>query len=173
MITEAISTLKERTGSSQPAIAKFLEEKYEKVLPSNFRKMLSVQLKNCVKTEKLVKVKNSYKISASQKTNSAKEIKGKKDVKKMALGATNSPKLAAKKAVEKAMKTKRLSQVKTPEALKKKSAKKGDKKMKGLSPVKTPEGIKKKKKKNVTPMKNKVAKKPEKSTKPAAKKAKK
>lgn len=90
----------------------------------------------------------------------------------MALGATNSPKLAAKKAVEKAMKTKRLSQVKTPEALKKKSAKKGDKKMKGLSPVKTPEGIKKKKK-NVTPMKNKVAKKPEKSTKPAAKKAKK
>uniref|UniRef100_A0A6N2N061 H15 domain-containing protein n=1 Tax=Salix viminalis TaxID=40686 RepID=A0A6N2N061_SALVM len=68
MITEAITTLKDRKGSSQPAIARFIEEKYKKSsLPSNFKKVLSVQLKKFVKFERLVKRKNSYKISSTEK----------------------------------------------------------------------------------------------------------
>ncbi|KAL0420087.1 UNVERIFIED_CONTAM: Histone H1 [Sesamum radiatum] len=66
MISEAITTMKDRTGSSQPAIAKFIEENYTKLLPPNFKKILSIQLKRFVKSEKLVKVKNSYKVSAAE-----------------------------------------------------------------------------------------------------------
>nr|KYP74216.1 Histone H1 [Cajanus cajan] len=128
MIADAIASLKERTGSSQPAIAKFIEEKHSKVLPSNFRKLLSLQLKKLVKSEKLFKVKNSYKLSSSPKdkqTETAPE------------------------------KTKRLSQVKTPEALKKKAPNK-KKSVKRLSQVKTPEALKKKKP-NLTPNNRKTA----------------
>lgn len=85
MITEAITSLKDRKGSSQPVIAKFIEAKYKEFLPPNFKKILSVQLKKFVESEKIFKINNSYKISA----NPHKE------------------------------KMKSLSQVKTPEALKK------------------------------------------------------
>ncbi|KAE8670953.1 Histone H1 [Hibiscus syriacus] len=61
MISDAIVSLKERAGSSQYAIAKFIEEKH-KQLPSNFRKNLLVQLKKFVASGKLVKVKASYKL---------------------------------------------------------------------------------------------------------------
>ncbi|TKY52483.1 Histone H1 [Spatholobus suberectus] len=148
MIADAISALKERTGSSQPAIAKFIEDKHAKVLPPNFRKLLSVQLKKLVKSEKLYKVKNSYKLSSSEKTETAAK---------------------QKKVGEK---TKRLSQVNTPEALKKKAPNKRDAakkksvavtasgtKVKRLSQVKTPEALKKKKP-NLTPMKRKTTSKP-------------
>ncbi|OMP02637.1 Histone H1/H5 [Corchorus capsularis] len=47
MISDAIATLKERTGSSQYVIAKFIEEKH-KQLPSNFKKLLHVQIKTFV-----------------------------------------------------------------------------------------------------------------------------
>ncbi|XP_076922131.1 histone H1-like [Bidens hawaiensis] len=47
MIKEAIVTLKERTGSSQYAVTKFIEEKH-KNLPANFKKVLSTQLKKFV-----------------------------------------------------------------------------------------------------------------------------
>ncbi|KAL7226896.1 hypothetical protein ACSBR1_021880 [Camellia fascicularis] len=113
MISEAISSLKDRTGSSQPAIAKFMEEKYSSLLPPNFKKMLSIQLKKFVKSEKLVKIKNSYKVSASENV-------------KLVAAAAASIKESEKKKTDKAVvkkngeKTKRLSQVKTPEALKKK-----------------------------------------------------
>ncbi|MGI4421870.1 histone H1/H5 domain-containing protein, partial [Klebsiella pneumoniae] len=56
MITDAIVTLKEKNGSSQYAITKFLEEKH-KDLPPNFKKLLLVQLKKLVASGKLVKVK--------------------------------------------------------------------------------------------------------------------
>ncbi|KAK2965224.1 hypothetical protein RJ640_019979 [Escallonia rubra] len=139
MISEAISSLKDRTGSSQPAIAKFIEEKYQNLLPPNFKKVLSVQLKKFVKSEKLVKVKNSYKIAASEKVKivaaAVKVTHKTKDVKKVKVTATNVPKNAAKKVLEKAVKTKRLSQVKTPEALKKKKASMPPKR-KAVKPVK-------------------------------------
>ncbi|ESW17170.1 hypothetical protein PHAVU_007G216900 [Phaseolus vulgaris] len=176
MIADAITSLKERTGSSQPAIAKFVEDKHSKVLPPNFRKLLSVQLKSLVKSEKLYKVKNSYKLSSTQ---------------------TKNPKTAPKEK-EVTEKTKKLSQVKTPEALKKKAPSKkkyveavaasgggklkqapnmkkyveavaasGGGKVKRLSQVKTPEAMKKKP--NLSPAKRKITPKPSKDKKKARK----
>ncbi|KAE8009416.1 hypothetical protein FH972_005853 [Carpinus fangiana] len=65
MKKEAILTLTERKGSrsSQQAIAKLIEEKHKKVLPSKFKKSLSVQLNKFVKSERLGKVNNSFKLS--------------------------------------------------------------------------------------------------------------
>ncbi|XP_047171636.1 histone H1-like [Vigna umbellata] len=156
MIADAITSLKERTGSSQPAIDKFVEDKHSKGLPPNFRKLLSVQLKSLVKLEKLYKVKNSYKLSSPH---------------------TEKPKTAPKekKVTEK---TKRLSQVKTPETLKKKkapstkkyvaaAAASGAGKVKRLSQVKTPETMKKKP--NITPAKRKGTPKPSRVNKKARK----
>ncbi|KAH7858190.1 hypothetical protein Vadar_021076 [Vaccinium darrowii] len=66
MISEAIVALKERTGSSQIAIAKFIEEKQKASnLAPNFKKLLLNQLKKQVAAGKLVKVKNSFKLAPS------------------------------------------------------------------------------------------------------------
>lgn len=62
MITDAIAVMKERNGSSQVAIRKFVEEKYGKRLPSNFRKNLILHLKRLVASGKLVKLKKSFKV---------------------------------------------------------------------------------------------------------------
>ncbi|KAF5455329.1 hypothetical protein F2P56_024919, partial [Juglans regia] len=144
MISEAILTLKDRTGSSQQAIAKFAEEKYKKVLPPNFKKVLSVQLKRFVKSERLVKIKNSFKVSSTEKVKLAvkeKETHKKKDNSTKTRKAVTPKKIAEKKGV----KTKRLSQVKTPE--------------------KNPKKIKKK---SLTPIKRKAPK-PQGSSRPAKK----
>uniref|UniRef100_A0A9I9E4W3 H15 domain-containing protein n=1 Tax=Cucumis melo TaxID=3656 RepID=A0A9I9E4W3_CUCME len=61
MIKDAIVTLKERTGSSQYAITKFIETK-QKQLPSNFKKLLLFHLKKLLASGKLVKVKSSFKL---------------------------------------------------------------------------------------------------------------
>ncbi|KAG0487326.1 hypothetical protein HPP92_009421 [Vanilla planifolia] len=80
MIGAAITTLKDRTGSSQLAIAKYIEDKYKGHLPPNFRKVLFVQLKKLTVSGKLTKVKNSYKLPhvpasrpKSSKTNGPKK----------------------------------------------------------------------------------------------------
>ncbi|KAJ8623295.1 hypothetical protein MRB53_031824 [Persea americana] len=116
MISEAISSLKERTGSSQQAIAKFIEEKYKTDLPPTFKKVLSIQLKKFAKSEKLVKVKNSFKLPVSEKVKKlaldVKEKKQKKENVKSVAGV--------KEGAKKERKMRRLSQVKTPSALKKK-----------------------------------------------------
>ncbi|KAG2260711.1 hypothetical protein Bca52824_080005 [Brassica carinata] len=74
MIKDAIVMLKERTGSSQYAIHKFIEEKH-KELSSSFRKLLLLNLKRLVASEKLVKVKASFKIP-SAKPSSPKSLGG-------------------------------------------------------------------------------------------------
>ncbi|XP_050888785.1 histone H1.1, partial [Lathyrus oleraceus] len=66
MITEAITNLKERTGSSQYAITKFIEEKY-KDLPPTYRKLVLPHLKKSVAPGKLVKVKSCFKTATSHK----------------------------------------------------------------------------------------------------------
>lgn len=63
MIVEAIISLKDRTGSSQHAIAKCIEAKHKAGLTANFKKILSIQLKRLSQSGQLVKVKNSYKLS--------------------------------------------------------------------------------------------------------------
>ena len=72
MIKEAIAALKDRTGSSSVAIAKYMEEKHGKSLPTNFKKILSVQLRGSAAKGKLVKVKASYKLSDAAKKESPK-----------------------------------------------------------------------------------------------------
>lgn len=125
MINDAISSLKERSGSSQQAIAKFIEEKHGRFLPPNYKKVLSVQLKKFVKTEKIVKVKNSFKICATAKAKKSVVVSAKKinktTEKSTIKGSISSPLTKMKKAGDKVRKMKRLSQVKTPEGLKNKT----------------------------------------------------
>ncbi|KAI3717699.1 hypothetical protein L1987_69476 [Smallanthus sonchifolius] len=82
MIKEAIVSLKERTGSSPYAIAKFIEEN-QKNLPANFKKVLSTQLKKFVTAGKLVKVKASYKLPAERAPAKKKSAAKPKTVKKI------------------------------------------------------------------------------------------
>ncbi|GMP45940.1 hypothetical protein CsSME_00014274 [Camellia sinensis var. sinensis] len=72
--------------------------------------MLSIQLKKFVQSEKLVKIKNSYEVSTSE------------NVKLVAAAAASikESEKTYKTIVKNGEKMKRLSQVKTPEALKKK-----------------------------------------------------
>ncbi|KAI5419086.1 hypothetical protein KIW84_043325 [Lathyrus oleraceus] len=66
MIKDAIVSLKEKNGSSQYAIVKFIKEK-QKQLPGNFKKLLLQNLKKNVAFGKLAKVKGSFKLSAAAK----------------------------------------------------------------------------------------------------------
>jgi histone H1/5 len=83
MVKEAIGSLKERTGSSQYAIAKYLEDTYKTNLPPNFKKTLSIQLRNLTKQGKIYKVKNSFKLSDELKkpTKAPKPVASIKEVK--------------------------------------------------------------------------------------------
>jgi len=116
MIKEAISALKERTGSSSHAIAKYMEDKHGPSLPANYKKMLSIQLRGFAAKGKLVKVKASYKLSdaakkeapkakpAAAKTAAAKPAKAAAKRKKSAAAAAKPKKTAAgtkRKAPEK------------------------------------------------------------------------
>ncbi|KAJ0789843.1 putative linker histone H1/H5, domain H15, winged helix-like DNA-binding domain superfamily [Helianthus annuus] len=119
MIKEAIVTLKERTGSSQYAITKFIEEK-QKNLPANFKKVLFTQLKKFVAAGKLVKVKASYKLPAST-------VPAKKPAAKAKTVA--KPKTAKKKApAKKAPVKKTVKSLKPKAAIAKKAAVKTGKK---------------------------------------------
>eukprot|EP01023_Acetabularia_acetabulum_P035035 TRINITY_DN329_c0_g1_i1.p2 TRINITY_DN329_c0_g1~~TRINITY_DN329_c0_g1_i1.p2 ORF type:complete len:158 (-),score=34.37 TRINITY_DN329_c0_g1_i1:238-711(-) len=96
MIYEAVKTLKERTGSSSQAIAKYLGSKKEWDLPSNYPKQLSQQLKRLVADGKLKKVKASYKLAVDVKS----PAKKKTVVKKTAVAKAKVKKAASKPAVK-------------------------------------------------------------------------
>lgn len=147
MIKEAIIALKERTGSSPYAIAKFIEDK-QKDLPPNFKKLLSVQLKKLLASEKLIKVKNSFKLATPVKptaaaASAAGEKKPKKAVapKKQAAGTKRKrtadvEKKPKKVATATAAKVKKTPVKKAP--VKKTPVKKAMKK----TPVKKPRSLK-------------------------------
>lgn len=65
MIVAAVKALKERTGSSAPAIGKFIGATYK--VPAGFEKTLALQLKRLAAAGKLVKVKASFKLSEALK----------------------------------------------------------------------------------------------------------
>ena len=68
LIHEAIVALKDRTGSSQPAISKWIMATYPAFEDGpTYRRNLNSSLKNGVKKEHFAKVKASYKISAKFK----------------------------------------------------------------------------------------------------------
>nr|XP_043630056.1 histone H1-like [Erigeron canadensis] len=101
MVKDAIVSLKERTGSSQYAIAKHIEDN-QKDLPANFKKMLLVQLKKLVAAGKLTKVKNSFKLaSAVEKPKKAVAEKKKTVTTKKPAPAAAKKAPVAKKAVAK------------------------------------------------------------------------
>ncbi|XP_071701153.1 histone H1-like [Rutidosis leptorrhynchoides] len=142
MVKEAIVSLKERTGSSQYAIAKHIED-HQKDLPANYKKMLLVQLKKLVAAGKLVKVKNSFKVASGVV----------EKPKKLAAEKKRAPVTTAKKA---------------PAAVKKSSA---PAKAKSVKKVKTPVKAKKAAKKTLAAKKPKSIKSPMKKTAPKKKAA--
>lgn len=93
MIKEAILALRERTGSSPYAIAKYMEEKHKGELPVNFRKVLTIQLRNLAAKGKLLKVKASFKLSQSGKQGDKKVVK---DVKPKVASKVKKPKSSVK-----------------------------------------------------------------------------
>uniref|UniRef100_A0A1D1YW94 Histone H1 n=1 Tax=Anthurium amnicola TaxID=1678845 RepID=A0A1D1YW94_9ARAE len=63
LIMEAITNLKEPTGSNRTAIALYIEDQYWS--PPNFKKILSAKLKALTASRKLIKVKRKYRIAPS------------------------------------------------------------------------------------------------------------
>ncbi|KAG8383753.1 hypothetical protein BUALT_Bualt04G0046600 [Buddleja alternifolia] len=107
MIKEAVLALDEKSGSSPYAIAKYMEEKHKSALPSNFRKTLSLQLKNCATKGKLIKIKASYKLSQAAKKDkpaTATKRKAAESLKKKGTPA-KKPKTIKSPAPKKAKKT--------------------------------------------------------------------
>ncbi|CAA7391303.1 unnamed protein product [Spirodela intermedia] len=132
MIKEAILALKEKSGSSPYAIAKHMEEKYKSALPANFRKILTLQLKNCLANGKIVKVKGSFKLSeVGKKTAVVKKV--------VTSGKEKKPKAPAAKVSRPKVKldAEKKRKVSTPTKTKAgKSAKTGVKKSKKTTPLK-------------------------------------
>ncbi|KAL4431382.1 hypothetical protein ABPG75_006638 [Micractinium tetrahymenae] len=147
MIVAAIKALKERTGSSAPAIAKYIGANYK--VPAGFEKTLSQQLKRQAAGGKLVRVKASFKLSEELK-------KPAKAVKKPAAKKAAAKKTPGKKASEG-------EKAKKKPAAKKASAKKSEKAGKKAAKPAKPAGVKKVKA---------AAKPAKKASKPAAKPAK-
>ncbi|XP_050228142.1 histone H1 [Mercurialis annua] len=132
MIKEAIFALDEKSGSSPYAIAKYMEEKHKAVLPSNFKKILSLQLKNSAARGKLIKIRASYKLSDSNK----KE----KDT-KVSKAATNKTQTKPKKTgAVTTRKTRSLNKVEAPKkgGGSKKAKKTGSAKPKQPKSIKSP-----------------------------------
>ncbi|MQL75090.1 hypothetical protein Taro_007478, partial [Colocasia esculenta] len=61
LIMEAITNLKEPTGSNKTAIAMYIEDQYWS--PPNFKRILSAKLKALTASRKLIKVKRKYRIA--------------------------------------------------------------------------------------------------------------
>merc|ERR1712144_185378 len=104
MVKAALVALKDRTGSSTQAIAKYMKANYD--LPENFAKSLSRFLKKFVESGKLVKVKASYKLGSLKTEPKPKKKKApkKKVAKKKAPKKTTAPK---KKVAKKPKKPKK------------------------------------------------------------------
>ncbi|KAK4791757.1 hypothetical protein SAY86_032170 [Trapa natans] len=71
MTKEALQGLNEKNGSSSYAIGKFMKDNYKPILPTNFRKILGVHIKNLIGKGKLIKIKGSYKLSKASKKKKA------------------------------------------------------------------------------------------------------
>ncbi|XP_039008565.1 histone H1-like [Hibiscus syriacus] len=95
MIKDAIVSLKERTGSSQYAISKFIEGK-QKQLPWNFKKLLLFHLKKLAAAGKLTKVKNSYKLPPESSSKPATTVSAPAKKKPVATKAKSKPASKAK-----------------------------------------------------------------------------
>merc|ERR1711948_227614 len=118
MVKAAVKALKERNGSSLPAIKKYIAANY-KVDIVKLNRFVNKALKNMTEKGVLTKVKGSYKLSAKTKEEKPKKPKAKK-------AKSPKKKAAAKKpAGEKKAKTpKKKAAAKPPASAKKPAAKK-------------------------------------------------
>ncbi|WOL19602.1 hypothetical protein Cni_G28404 [Canna indica] len=73
LIMEAISNLKEPTGSNKTAIALYIEERY--LPPADFKLLLSEKLKALTASGRLIKVKRKYRIAPSSAFSEEKSSK--------------------------------------------------------------------------------------------------
>ncbi|KAK7309340.1 hypothetical protein RJT34_05980 [Clitoria ternatea] len=116
MIKEALVALNEKGGSSPYAIAKYMEEKHKAVLPTNFKKILGLQLKNQAMRGKLVKIKASYKLSEGMKKKSTEKKESIKKRTKAVTAVAPKSKKTEKKTVKAGKKVgaKKTKKVSTP-----------------------------------------------------------
>lgn len=113
MAVEAIATLRERTGSSSRAIAKYIEAHYKSDLPSNFKKLLTNQLRILSEKGKLVQVKRSFKLTEELKKSS--QVKAIKAATKPPAASLGKPVAAKKpKPAEPALAKKQTVSAKSP-----------------------------------------------------------
>merc|ERR1712193_103451 len=100
MIAESIKALKERNGSSVPAIKKYIAANYKcdvvKLAP-----FIRKALKKGVTDKKLLKVKASYKLAKEEKKPKAKKPKAKKPAPKKSPAKKPAAKKVAKKPAAK------------------------------------------------------------------------
>jgi len=101
LVHEAIATLKDRTGSSQVAIQKYLGSTYPNLLstaqPNRFKQHVLQALKSGVKAGRFQKIKASYKINMEWKK---KEAAAKKRKRQQELKKKKEKELAKKKEQE-------------------------------------------------------------------------
>ncbi|KAI4385268.1 hypothetical protein MLD38_003315 [Melastoma candidum] len=71
LIMEAITNLKEPSGSDRAAIAGYIEDQYW--APPNFKKLISAKLKLLITNGKLIKVKHRYRIAPNSRTGDSRK----------------------------------------------------------------------------------------------------
>ncbi|KAI4383459.1 hypothetical protein MLD38_009293 [Melastoma candidum] len=71
LIMEAITNLKEPSGSDRAAIAAYIEDQYW--APPNFKKLISAKLKLLNTNGKLIKVKHRYRIASNSRTGDSRK----------------------------------------------------------------------------------------------------
>lgn len=118
MIREAILTMKQRTGSSRPALRKFIGAKYK--LPDGWEKKLSLYLKKMTLEGALVQVKASWKLGDKLKKEAVKAKKATKTTKAVAKKTTaaTKPKAVAKKTTGDAKKKVKRAAAKSKQVVK-------------------------------------------------------
>ena len=145
LITAAIVGLAERTGSSQPAIEKFIMANYPELSYKRF--MLRTTLKRNVKSGYLTQVKASYKLSAATKDALKKAAKKTEKAAKAATtkkpatkkGAPKKKATSAKKPAAKKTAARKKPAAKKTAPKKKPAAKKTAPKKKGAAKKSTPD----------------------------------
>jgi len=108
VIHDAIVALKDRTGSSSPAIQKWIMNNHPTMDPTKLKQKMNFTLKLGVKSNRFIKIKSSFKINTIWlKTEKKKKVTANAK-KRKAIAAANAKELAVAAAVKKA------AAVKTP-----------------------------------------------------------
>lgn len=116
MVEEAIKALKDRTGSSVPAITKYIVSTYPQDENNTFRSRLSQALKRGIKLAHFQKVKASYKIS-SEWTKKEKQKKARDVSRKLAEKRKKAQFNHKNKIVDEAARLAKLARNLSPEEL--------------------------------------------------------